>query len=285
MSDTTRIEWAHATFNPWIGCTKVSEGCARCYAETLDRNRYSKTMDGGTKENPISHWGKGAPRHRTKGWNRPLQWNAECEVHPGYPHRVFPSLCDWLDEEVPIEWLADFLQLIHDTPALTWLLLTKRPENFIRIVKAAMSVKANDSSKDKMINMVGAWGNGLPPKNVWMGVSIENQKRADERIPRLLNLPAVTRFLSVEPLLSQVNLSNAILPARDAGCFNHVDWVIVGAESGSGRRDCGVDAILKVADECVKNCVPVFVKQDCAQKDGQQGRIPDSYWKLKQIPK
>lgn len=128
----TNIEWCDHTFNPWIGCTKVSPGCAHCYAETRD-----KRFTGGI------HWGRGAPRNRTSpsNWNEPIKWNngaaklaANCSQAFEYPSRrprVFcASLADWLDDEVPIKWLADLLDLIRDTPNLDWLLLTKRPQNW-----------------------------------------------------------------------------------------------------------------------------------------------------------
>jgi protein gp37 len=132
MGKTTEISWCDMTFNPWIGCTKVSSGCKACYAETLMDHRYHKV-----------NWGKGNPRQRTSAsnWKQPLKWNrdyeraaeasddAQCVAPAGsvlppfaYRPRVFcASLADWLDNEVPIEWLADLLRLIHDTPNLDWL--------------------------------------------------------------------------------------------------------------------------------------------------------------------
>src|SRR6188474_2093121 len=125
MAEKTSISWTDSTFNPWIGCTKVSEGCKNCYAENTTRARVLRSQGHET-------WGKGKQRSRTSAatWKNPLRWNSEVAVHPDYRHKVFPSLCDWLDDEVPIEWLADFLKLIHDTPHLDWLNLTKRPENW-----------------------------------------------------------------------------------------------------------------------------------------------------------
>lgn len=134
----SKIEWCDHTFNPWIGCTKVSPGCANCYAEARD-----KRLDGG------AHWGKGAPRRRTSSgnWQHPLQWNRDsirdqenCRLAiengaamyeiPDRPRVFCASLADWLDDDVPIQWLADLLSLIVATPSLDWLLLTKRPQNF-----------------------------------------------------------------------------------------------------------------------------------------------------------
>lgn len=164
MSQNTRIEWCDSSFSPWIGCTKVSPGCAHCYAENITRARVLRAHGHET-------WGRGAKRSRTSegNWKAPLKWNKdalefsyECDrcirrfSNPellgqpwSCPHcgkallsrrrKVFPSLCDWLDDEVPIEWLADFLRLIHETPKLDWLLLTKRPQNWqVRIREAEL---------------------------------------------------------------------------------------------------------------------------------------------------
>lgn len=136
MGDTTKIQWADMTFNPWRGCTKVSPGCLNCYAEKLVTNRLK------------GEWGKGRPRIRASAsyWNRPLKWDRDAanleafnrsesplhddgEFAPYVRPRVFcASLADWLDDEVPSEWLADLLDLIRRTPNLDWLLLTKRPD-------------------------------------------------------------------------------------------------------------------------------------------------------------
>ena len=122
----TKIEWADYTFNPWIGCTKVSPGCAFCYAERdFDLRR------------KVVSWGKGNPRKRTASanWMLPLKWDRKWQeknttIITSERPRVFcASLADWLDDEVPIEWLIDLLALIHSTKNLIWMLLTKRPEN------------------------------------------------------------------------------------------------------------------------------------------------------------
>lgn len=312
MSENTKIEWADSTANPWIGCTKVSPGCKNCYAEALDATRFSKTLDGATKENPISHWGKNAPRYQTgpatwqafRGWNkRGVIYTCKCgwrgtankarfgacpvidcltflsEMNSHRP-RVFPSLCDWLDEEVPIEWLADFLKLIHDTPNLDWLLLTKRPENYLPRTRAAIANIRGVNGEDEKTCF---WC----PDNVWIGVSVEDQKTADKRLPMLAKIPAHIRFVSFEPLLEHIEptipvLSQALEWVEPRFGF---DWAIIGGESGQGRRDCGIEAICDLADYLSFSCgIPTFVKQDCTFKPGQKGRIPDEIWNLKQFP-
>lgn len=235
MSEETKIEWATHTWNPWEGCTKVSPGCKNCYAET--RNHRFK----------LDNWGKGKPRRRTSAanWRKPHKWNTEVEAHPDYRARVFPSLCDWLDDEVPIEWLADFLKLIHDTPNLDWLLLTKRPENW----GSRLAMACHD------------WGAGLFPPNVWIGVSVEDQQRADERIPELLKIPAALHFLSVEPLLEEVDLKLCKYLGAQPANAGHVDWVIAGGESGPSARPCHSEWVGSILGQCRMACVPVFVKQ------------------------
>lgn len=247
MSDTTKIQWAHATFNPWIGCTKISPGCANCYAAT---RMWAK------------HWGKGVPRRRTTEhtWQQPLRWN----VGSGHwEHaRVFPSLCDWLDPEVPIEWLADFLKLIYDTPDIDWLLLTKRPELWKeRLATALTCVLSHRPATDEnysVLKWVASWLNGTAPNNVWIGASAEDQKRYRERVPALIKIPARIRFLSLEPLLEDISISNWGSPEEGERLIH---WIIVGGESGSKARPCDGEWIRGIVHQCHAAGTAVFVKQ------------------------
>ena len=260
MSDTTKIEWTDYTWSPWEGCTKVSPGCAHCYAETRN-HRFGN-----------DNWGRGKPRRLVVDWRKPVRWNAESagrmEIGNQVINRtVFPSLCDPFDDEVPIEWFARFLKLIHDTPCLNWLLLTKRPENFR---KRLGMVKATDDE-------FGAWLLGwflaanrqynapdrfvAVPDNVWIGASVEDQIRADERIPELLKIPAARRFLSVEPLLGPVTLSLDNRNGPDLGHMAFIDWVIIGGESGVHSRQCKIEWIQDIVSQCRAAGVPPFVKQ------------------------
>ena len=263
MGTKTNIQWADSTWSPWRGCTKVSPGCAHCYAETLAK-RNPEVMGG---------WGRGAPRVLNKNWREPERWQKRTSMDMPRP-RVFPSLCDWLDPEVPAEWLARFLQLIHDTPSLNWLLLTKRPELWAERMRACIALTVASIPALE-------WFNGAPPPNVFMGVSVEDQARANERIPRLLEIPAVMRWLSVEPLIGPVDLTRVDgdqchksklcmvdsltgrqtdmgRPCQDVA---RVDWVVVGGESGKESRDCHADWIRRVVTQCKRSKVPVFVKQ------------------------
>lgn len=267
MGQNTSISWTDYTFSPWWGCTPVSPGCANCYAAAI-----AKRFRG-------LEYRKGAARQLTKDWEQPKRWNRKA-AKLGKRFKVFPSMCDPFDEEVPQIWLDRLLFGAIETPNLDWLLLTKRPEQI-----AYRTLKAGFNNF---------------PTNVWLGVSVENQEQADKRIPLLLSIPARVRFLSVEPLLGPVNLTpfvnrkihsirceKCLGPGMNGGeaCkCQWVDWVIVGGESGPNRRDCGIEPLLSVVQQCTNAGVPVFVKQDCALKPGQQGRIPDDIWARKEFP-
>lgn len=182
--------------------------------------------------------------------------------------KVFPSFCDWLDDEVPIHWLAEFLQLIHDTPNLDWLLLTKRPENWGERIEKALHICHDETAAwlDSWLDCVDMPERGDLPENVWIGTSVEDQQRADERIPELLKIPAKLRFLSVEPLLGHVDLQMALESfhtfAPDMSKNPPpVQWVIVGGESGPQSRPCNVDWIRSILRQCKTAQVPCFVKQ------------------------
>jgi len=230
MGETTGISWTDSTFNPWIGCAKVSPGCTNCYAEVLNK-RFGKDV-----------WGVGKPRQRTTpaNWRNPLAWN-KAAAASGKRHLVFcASMADWLDPEVPVEWLADLLVLIAATPALTWQLLTKRPELWRQRVTAAGAVMTGP--------WVDHWLAGTAPANVWIGTTVEDQRRADERIPALLTIPARVRFLSMEPLLEQVDLG-LWLGDYDCHACNRRFW-------GDDGNSIGLKAVGFRCDE------------DCTNTDG-----------------
>lgn len=300
----SKISWTDHTFNPWIGCSKVSPGCANCYAAELDRRRYSKTLDGGTKANPVLHFGPNAPRHRTSAanWKQPLKWDREAaeEIRANAERwamlgdgstapavarpRVFcASLADWLDEEVPIEWFVDLLDLQRVCRHIDWLDLSKRPQNWRERLTHALghvALSAGESGERMSLKKwIAAWLNGVPPANVWIGTTVEDQQRADERIPVLLSIPARVRFLSCEPLLGPVDIAKAGAlgcscesDTRCAGRCPHylhalnkselgVRWVIVGAESGPKRRPMCPTWANRVKTQCHGAGVPFYMKQ------------------------
>ena len=226
MGENTKIEWAHHTMNFWIGCTPVSGACDHCYAQTLSE-RYG-----------WAEWGASKPRHRTsaENWKKPLAWDRKA-AKLGERHRVFSnSLSDWADKEVPDVWRDDSMKVIEATPNLDWLLLTKRGN--------VMAKYFRDRSR--------------VPANVWPGVTAETQGDLDARLVFLMGLwgqGARRVFLSMEPLLERVVLSEAFLELGSAA------WVIVGGESGNGARPMHPDWARSLRDQCRAAGVPFLMKQ------------------------
>jgi len=245
MAQTT-IEWTHRclpggtvipgyTFNIAWGCQRVSEGCKHCYADTL-ASRYGYTL-----------WGSQAPRRVLSPayWQQPLRWNSEARAQ-GHPRLVFCSSMADAFEDHPIvdQERAKLWPLIKQTPWLVWLLLTKRPQNILRMAPYGRE-----------------W-----PGNIWVGTSVENQRRADERIPALLRVPAWVRFLSCEPLLGPLDLTS-YLP--------HLQWAIVGGESGNGARPMDPPWVRDLRDQCYGAKVPFFFKQWGGLRHSSGGRLLD----------
>ena len=268
MGENSKIEWTTHTFNPWIGCTQVSPGCVNCYAETQDKFR-KWTPDG---------WGKGKPRRRTEpgNWNKVRKWNHDAledvddALHdwsddpvklPPRPRVFCASLADWLDEEVPTEWLADLLVLIHETPALDWLLLSKRPENWHPRMEQAilhLSDKREDKTAQEVKDWLMAWvTEKKPPHNVWIGTTVEDQLRHHRRMPVFMKIPAVVRFLSCEPLLGPVKLWPECFRLKEGKAL----WVICGGESGPDARPMHPEWARSLRDQCQVAGVPFLFKQ------------------------
>lgn len=228
MGKNSSIEWTHHTFNPWWGCTKVSPACQNCYAESIAR-RYGHGV-----------WGAKAPRRffGEDHWKEPLRWNAKAQSE-GRRKRVFcASMADVFEAREELEEPRRQLwELIGATASLDWLLLTKRPE----------SVAA-------MVPWLGFW-----PDNVWIGTTVENQEWADRRLPFLARLPAARRFLSCEPLLGSLDLSNWLHPATAA--LYPINWVIVGGESGPQSRAMSPVWVTDLRNACIGAEVPFLFKQ------------------------
>lgn len=275
MAEKSAIEWTDSTFNPWSGCTKISPACDHCYAAALSHRLGS-----------LGEWGAGAPRKRTGAgnWAQPVRWNArsdrlrQClgcgwrgEVYPGDVHctlhdcggaltparrRVFcASLADWLDNEVPIEWLADLLDLVRRTPNLDWLLLTKRVGNFRGRMNAAVQfLYENRSAEDAydLIEWIVHWCAGYPPANVWLGATICNREEMLRDAPKLKRIPAVVHFWSNEPLLGDLGeIPRELMPSQ----------IIAGGESGPHARPTSIDWARGLRDQCQSAGVPFLWKQ------------------------
>jgi protein gp37 len=260
MGETTGIAWCHHTLNPWIGCVKVSEGCANCYAEVATPTRVFRSKGEET-------WGPRAERHETEGWEAQARRWARAARAAGERRRVFcASLADVFENRMDLAGATAaaklsgmrerLFELIESTPDLDWLLLTKRPENVRRLVPFR-------------------WLDRWPP-HAWIGCTAENQARADERIPHLLRVPARVRFLSCEPLLEAVDVrwslcatEGAVGGAAGLHTGSGISWVIVGGESGPKARPFDLAWARSLRDQCKAAGVAYFFKQMGSRPCGQ----------------
>lgn len=228
MGKDSSIEWTDHTFNPWWGCVKVSPGCQNCYAEAWAKRVGEKI------------WGAKQDRRffTEKHWGEPLKWNRDAESE-GQRKRVFcASMADVFELRKDLDpWREKLWALVEQTPWLDWLLLTKRPQNI-----------------SKKVPWTDNW-----PENVWIGTTVEDQFRADERIPILLQLPAKRRFLSCEPLLGPVDLSQWTIQRPKK--LHPIDWVIAGGESGPNSRAMLPSWARQLRDECQAAEIPFHFKQ------------------------
>ncbi|MBI4921877.1 MAG: phage Gp37/Gp68 family protein [Devosia nanyangense] len=324
MSDKSLIEWTDATWNPLRGCSRVSEGCRHCYAEGVAA-RFSgpgqpyeglagfvvvKTVARGKTTDPIPkpepRWTGKVVRAPHDTLTQPLRWKR--------PRRIFVnSMSDLFHESVPDEWIDQVFAVMALSPQHVFQVLTKRPERMrdylasglvapnatatqARVLQAIDDLvpertEASIAAKNRVLSVAVSGLQTWPLPNVWLGVSAEDQKRADERIPLLLATPAAVRFVSLEPLLGPIDVipylfiyTNADdevlldhtdrigpeepLPFHDPATTDpaeiatpRLDWVIVGGESGPGARPMHPDWARSLRDQCVDAGVPFFFKQ------------------------
>lgn len=238
--ENSNIEWTDHTFNGWIGCTKVSPGCANCYAESMMDNRLKKVS-----------WGKGNPRVRTSeaNWNRVRAWDKHCELSFQRKKVFCASLSDVFDQEVPEKWRDDLFDLVYKCKNLDWLILTKRP-------------------MDAMDYLCGTSGMGMsnlheggPWDHVRIGTSAEDQTRWDERVPIVCEFPK--NFVSAEPLLGPIHMG-----------YHRPDWLIVGGESGPNSRPMNPEWVRHLKDQC-DDRTAFFFKQWGGVNKKENGRTLD----------
>lgn len=250
MSDKTHIEWTDATWNPVTGCTKVSSGCKHCYAER--------------------DWARLSANPKTRYYNRaftdvqchddvlplPLRWARR--------RRIFVnSMADLFHDAVPDDFIDEVFAVMARAKRHTFQVLTKRPERMRAYLSdISLEDRLSDIWREKMWLEEGRTLM-LPLSNVWLGVSVEDQATADERIPLLLQAPAAVRWISAEPLLEAVHLRKAINPAHIEGnvALPGLDWVIVGGESGPNARPMHPDWARSLRDQCAAAGAPFLLKQ------------------------
>ncbi len=245
MANLTAIEWTEATWNPVTGCDRVSEGCDHCYALTLAKRL--KAMGN------VRYQRDGDPRTSGPGFGVTLHPDKLIEPFAWRRSRIVfvNSMSDLFHGEIPDDFIADVFSVMEATPMHTYQVLTKRP--------------------GRMASLLRAWaGEGFdPPPNVWLGTSVENQRWAAIRIPKLRETPAAVRFLSCEPLLGPIDLSPWI--ADRPG----LDWVIAGGESGPGARPMHPAWVSGLRDQCLGAGVAFFMKQWGGRTPKAGGRVLD----------
>jgi protein gp37 len=267
MSDT-KIEWAEKTWNPITGCTKISEGCKNCYAERMSKRLAGRY--GYPKDKPF------AVTFHEDRLQEPLKWRN--------PSMIFVcSMGDLFHDDVETKWLDKVFAVMALCPQHTFLLLTKRPENMQKYITSKN--KFGDSSICKAINDIPAsLGNRvgcleIPFSNVWLGVTAENQREANNRIPILLETPTIKRFVSIEPMLEFISLDELdvyrsitqkidslsgyhFYPEKRATInINKLDWIICGGETGQKARQMQVEWARNLRDQCKYAGVPFFFKK------------------------
>lgn len=274
MADGTQIEWTEATWNPITGCSLASPGCTNCYAMKLAGTRLAKhpSRAGLTQDSKAGPVWTGEVRFNEQWLDQPLRWTK--------PRMIF--VCahgDLFHENVPDEWIDRVVAIMALCPQHTFQVLTKRsarmreylaaPFDLTPVIQAA----ANITQQPQRFAEFPSW----PLPNVWLGVSVEDQQRADERVPDLLATPASIRWISAEPLLGPVDLTfidydeGAVVIDALAGRHGmmvplsgknaKLDWVVVGGESGKGARPMHPDWARSLCDQCAAAEVPFFFKQ------------------------
>ncbi len=279
MAESTKIEWTDATWNPITGCSVVSPGCTNCYAMKLagTRLKHHPTRAGLTTDSKAGPVWNGQVRFNESMLLDPLKWRR--------PRMIF--VCahgDLFAENVPDEWIDQVFAVMALAPQHTFQVLTKRPERMreymtsphaaTRIYDIVMDMVVVDGAKAILTTpethdiapdgnkvRLGVW----PLPNVWLGVSVEDQKRADERIPVLLETQAAIRWISAEPLLGMLDVRRHIEMAHldsELGLSNPgIDWVVAGGESGPGARPMHPDWARSLRDQCAAAEVPFLFKQ------------------------
>ena len=288
MGDKTGIEWTDATWNPVSGCSKVSQGCKNCYAERIFPRVYgSDTVRYSVRYSPINDQPCYRPRKFTDvqlhsdRLNQPLHWRR--------PRRIFVnSMSDLFHEDVPDDFIDRVFAVMALAQRHTFQILTKRPQRMLEYLRIIQDdEKDMHGWCDAAVDITGSpCSAGLvedcdwPLPNVWLGVSVEDQATADERIPLLLQTPAAVRFLSCEPLLGPIDVYGGdpdprlggmkagpglsleqYWKADGTGPFPGLDWVIAGGESGPHARPSHPDWFRSLRDQCAAAHMPFFFKQ------------------------
>jgi protein gp37 len=296
VSAKTGIQWTDATWNPVVGCTKVSQGCKHCYAKTIHDLRHKAFLAGKKVAAQYAHPFE-TVQLKPERLTAPLSWRK--------PRRIFVnSVSDLFHDDVPFEFIAQVFAVMSLAERHTFQILTKRPERMLAffawvasegerlkdlpthdawdgtnvVTHHACQVNLGDAFDRALSAVADDFPPAWPLENVWLGVSVENQAAADERIPLLVKTPAAVRFLSCEPLLGPVDLKGSLrkLMWRTGESPLWIDWVIIGGESGKDARTFYLEWAESLIDQCRAASVPPFVKQIGARAF-TGGVIPQPY--------
>jgi len=302
----TKIEWSEFSWNPVVGCSKVSEGCLNCYAEKMAERLASIACSPKKKAplteselaytNVVQMWhDPKIEKTYWKGWNGKtafVESALEKPLHWKKPRMIFVcSMSDLFHESVPFEWLDKVMAIIALCPQHKFQILTKQQKRMLeyytkpktlkgecvnnqilptvqfRVKKRVRTVVHHSQQYSKQqLNM---WDGRWPLPNLWLGVTCENQRTADERIPILLQIPAAVRFISFEPLLEDIDFNLIERPnhfhSTPYGWLKYfgkqIHWIIIGCESGPKRRPCKLEWVRNIVSQCKAANVPVFIKQ------------------------
>jgi len=283
MADRSAIQWTDATWNPVTGCTPIASGCKYCYAKEMHRRL--RAIGSAKYQHDFSE-----VRCHQEDLDKPLRWRKS--------RRIFVnSMSDTFHKEVPFRFIADLFHVMcGEADAIGWhcrhtyQILTKRPD---RMRQFFDWLSHREDEKEADIAALAVRYHFDPPKNIWLGVSASTQDDLDRNVPDLLATPAAVRFLSLEPLLEQVDLraiGTEVDAAGDAvpldsltGMYGdgpwkqraHLGWVIVGAESGPHRRYYRDEWLDGIVEQCHVAGVPVYVKQ--IHRDGKVVKMPAEY--------
>jgi len=295
MSGATNISWTDRVWNCVVGCSRVSPGCENCYAENfahrlegMGQERYRGLTVVG---NHGARW-TGEVREVPQALAKPLRWRKPCRVFVN-------SMSDLFHESLSFEYMAAVFGVMAACPHITFQVLTKRPQRALAFFEWLDNYQGDghggyplhvDILHEHLCRVLpGAprakdfeW----PLPGVHLGVTAEDQQRADERIPILLQCPAAVRWVSFEPLLGHISLLANGLAVVDANPSNtgRISWAVVGGETGEGRRERPVWELEDLVAQLDAVGCPVFVKQDAGKYPGRQGRISDAVWARKEFP-
>jgi protein gp37 len=287
MADQRRggIAYCDETWNPAIGCSAVSAGCGNCWAQ---RQAIRQCAPKGLYHDLVDEDGwTGKTRLNERVLDAPLRWRR--------PRRILvAAMGDLFHESRSDADIDRVFAVMALAPQHTFLVLTKRPERMRRyFLEARTSLgRAHEviiQANDRMLAGEGVWP-GWPLPHVWLGVSVEDQATLDERVSLLYDTLAAVRWVSLEPLLGPMPGLEQWLgewqdDRRSPNEGRGLDWVVVGGESGPRARPCNVAWVRDVVRQCREACVPCFVKQDSGARSGEQGRIPDDLWAVKELPR